>query len=55
MESTSSEHGVQLQPETIFCAVAETEEKFWNQGGISEELEESLQSDDGELGNLILQ
>ena len=55
MELTSGSAGVQLQPETILCAVVETEEKFWGQGGINDELEESLHTDDGELGNVILQ
>ena len=56
MSSTSDGGpGVQLQPETILCAVAETEVRLWNQGGLTDDLEESLHTDDGELGNLILQ
>ena len=57
MSSTSDGNvpGIQLQPETILCAVAETETRLWNQGGITEDLEDSLHTDDGELGNLILQ
>ena len=55
MNSSSDGSGIQLQPETILCAVTEAEVKLWNQGGLTDELEESLHTDDGELGNLILQ
>ena len=55
MESPADGHGIHLQPETILCALTETEETIWGQGGITDDSDNHSLSDESDLGNLIFQ
>lgn len=45
---------VNLQPDAILQVTVETEERAWNQGGITDDRENSLHYEPGDIGMSML-